>query len=132
VLLGDNSDYLPGVYGLGPVKLFKLYPQINEEKFITLNEIINFATLNIDKNKLYASTIERNGQLLINNKLMNLKEIFLSEDNIKIISDQITTNKGHLETQTFLQMYNNDNLQESIPNVHQWLNQNFGFLNFFN
>ena len=39
ILIGDNSDNLPGVIGLGPKKLIKLFPELANDTPITLNEI---------------------------------------------------------------------------------------------
>ena len=40
VLMGDTSDNLPGVKGLGPKKLYKLFPELTGDKTVTLDEII--------------------------------------------------------------------------------------------
>jgi hypothetical protein len=38
--MGDSSDNLPGVKGLGPKKLYKLFPEITGDRKVTLKEII--------------------------------------------------------------------------------------------
>jgi 5'-3' exonuclease len=38
--MGDTSDNLPGVKGLGPKKLYKLFPELTGDKTVTLDEII--------------------------------------------------------------------------------------------
>jgi DNA polymerase-1 len=37
MLMGDSSDNLPGINGLGPKKLEKLFPELKKEKVFTLN-----------------------------------------------------------------------------------------------
>jgi DNA polymerase-1 len=81
ILLGDKSDNIPGIVGLGPKKLIKLFPELGEEKSVSLNEILLKSTNNIDDNNLYLSICSFAHQLDINNKLMNLKENFISEEN---------------------------------------------------
>ena len=61
---------------------------------------------------------------------MNLKEILISDENVMLINQMVRSNQ--LESVTFLQMYYKDNLEESIPNVNQWLSQIFGSLSYFN
>ena len=64
-----------------------------------------------------------------NSKLMNLKTIPLSEENIQQIQDSFKT-VYLLDKHMFMQLYVNDLLGESIPNTPNWLNQVFGPLNF--
>jgi hypothetical protein len=40
----------------------------------------------------------------------------------------MTMTKGKLDNYTFLLMYMKDDLGESIPNVPNWLNENFLYL----
>jgi 5'-3' exonuclease len=127
ILLGDKSDNIPGIVGLGPKKLIKLFPELGEEKSVSLNEILLKSTNNIDDNNLYLSICSFAHQLDINNKLMNLKENFISEENRDIIKE-MTMTKGKLDNYTFLLMYMKDDLGESIPNVPNWLNENFLYL----
>jgi 5'-3' exonuclease len=43
VLMGDKSDNLPGVKGLGPKKLAKIVPPILEENTLELEPLLEFA-----------------------------------------------------------------------------------------
>ena len=47
-LLGDNSDKVPGVKGLGPKKLAKLFPELGE-KPITLDDIFDISARSLKK-----------------------------------------------------------------------------------
>lgn len=128
ILMGDDSDNLPGVNGLGPIKLLKLFPELSNENILSLDDILNKSKEKINEHFLYARIIEREKQLKINNQLMNLRTIPLSEENIKLIQNSFN-NSYSLNSHTFVSMYINDKLGESIPNVSSWLNQIFGFLN---
>jgi len=129
ILMGDASDNLPGISGLGPKKVIKMFPELATDTPITLEEMLNKAASKIDEHELYGRIIERKHQLEINSKLMNLKTIPLSEENIQQIQDSFKT-VYLLDKHTFMQLYVNDLLGESIPNTPNWLNQVFGPLNF--
>jgi DNA polymerase-1 len=131
ILLGDKSDNVPGVTGLGPVKLVKLFPELLNETLVSLEDIIDKAATKIDENKLYLSVVERRHQLYINKQLMNLEGDFLSLDN-RLLVKQAFTDSYELNKYLFHQIYVNDKLGESIPNVDNWLTEVFGYLNTLN
>jgi DNA polymerase-1 len=130
ILLGDSSDNVPGVTGLGPKKLTKLYPELTGENYVTLESIIEKSAELINENKLYLSVVERSRQLMINQQLMSLSGDFLSPENKQLVKDAFN-NSYELNMPIFLQLYHNDKLGESIPNVQSWLTQLFGYPNSF-
>ena len=130
VLMGDASDNIPGITGLGPKKLIKLFPELSSDVKVTVEGIIEKSAELIDENKLYLSIVERRHQLSINHQLMSLDGSFLSPDNKQLVKDAFN-NSYELNTPIFLQLYHNDRLGESIPNVQSWLSQLFGYPNSF-
>lgn len=130
ILMGDSSDNIPGISGLGPKKLLKLFPELISENKVELDNIIESAASKIDENKLYLSVVERRHQLAINHQLMSLNGSFLSPENKQLVKDAFN-NSYELNTPIFLQLYHNDRLGESIPNVQSWLTQLFGYPNSF-
>jgi hypothetical protein len=84
----------------------------------------------INENKLYLSVVERSRQLMINQQLMSLSGDFLSPENKQLVKDAFN-NSYELNMPIFLQLYHNDKLGESIPNVQSWLTQLFGYPNSF-
>jgi DNA polymerase-1 len=130
VLMGDTSDNIPGITGLGPKKLIKLFPELSSDTKVTVESIIEKSAELINENKLYLSVVERRHQLSINHQLMSLDGSFLSPDNKQLVKDAFN-NSYELNTPIFLQLYHNDRLGESIPNVQSWLSQLFGYPNSF-
>ena len=130
ILLGDKSDNVPGVSGLGPIKLVKLFPELTSENKVTLESIIEKSAELINENKLYLSVVERRHQLFINQQLMNLEGDFLSPDN-RLLVKQAFTESYELNKYLFHQLYINDRLGESIPNVDSWLNEVFSYIDQF-
>lgn len=130
ILMGDISDNLPGIMGLGPKKLIKLFPSLSNDKPISLKEIIDESYKKINEHIIFSRIIENKYQLDINSQLMNLQTIPLSIENIKHI--QYNFNSPYeLKSHIFMSMYVNDKLGESIPATPNWLNQVFGSLNSF-
>jgi DNA polymerase-1 len=130
ILMGDSSDNIPGVSGLGPKKLIKLFPELAGNNKVTLESIIEKSAELINENKLYLSVAERRQQLFVNQQLMSLNGEFLSPENKQLVKEAFT-NSYELNMPIFLQLYSNDKLGESIPNVQSWLTQLFGYLNSF-
>ena len=131
ILMGDQSDNVPGISGLGPVKLLKLFPELTSEDKIELNDIIESSANKINENKLYLSVVERRHQLEINEKLMSLDGSFLSPENKQLVKDAFN-DSYELNKYLFHQIYVNDKLGESIPNVDNWLTEVFGYINSLN
>jgi len=130
ILMGDDSDNLPGVNGLGPKKLLKLFPSLSLDTPLSLSDIIIESEYKINEHELYARIVERKHQLEINSKLMNLQTMPLSSENIEIIQRSFNS-PYELNSHLFMQMYVNDRLGESIPNAPSWINQIFGSLSTF-
>ena len=130
ILMGDTSDNIPGITGLGPKKLIKLFPELISDTKIELDEIISSSADKVDENKLYLAVVERRHQLLINNQLMSLDGGFLSPENKQLVKDAFNSSY-ELNIPIFLQLYSNDKLGESIPNTSSWLTQLFGYPNSF-
>lgn len=140
-LLGDSGDNIPGIQGLGPGKLKKYFPQLSEDTYHDINSIFEY-TINILNNTeytkknlneriIYDKVLERKNQLLINDRLMNLKTITLSEENEMFINNITNLPNSELNKTMFLTMYYSDLLEESIPNVENWLETVFKYLNTF-
>ena len=129
ILMGDTSDNLPGILGLGPKKLFKLFPELESTTPLTLEGILAKATEKSGEHELYARIVERKHQLSINSQLMNLQTIPLSNENMSQIQASFNA-QYELNSHAFMQMYTADKLGESIPNTANWLNQVFGPLNY--
>ena len=125
ILMGDKSDNLPGIDGLGPKKLLKLYPELSSNTPLTLTEMLDKATNKLAEHDLYARIIERKHQLDINSQLMNLQTIPLSPENIEQIQSDFKS-PYTLNSHAFMQLYIIDKLGESIPNTSDWLNRIFG------
>lgn len=140
-LLGDSGDNIPGISGLGPGKLKKYFPQLTDDQYHDINSIFNYTEdilnntvytkKNLNERIIYDKVIERKNQLLINDRLMNLKTITLSEENELFVKNIINNPNSEMNKLMFLTMYYSDLLEESIPYVENWLETVFKYLNTF-
>ena len=128
VLLGDQSDNVPGVKGLGLKTLLKLYPELASQEKIVLEEILQKAAISGSK---YEKIVNYRHQLLINRQLMDLEFPNIPEENIETIMEVLANPNSTLDKATFLSYYNEDYLQNSIPNVAVWIYDTFDYLRHF-
>ena len=126
-LLGDNSDNLPGVRGLGPKKIIKLFSLENADEY-KLSEIYKISEDNAKKSPMYAGILEAKNQLNINYQLMNIREPNISDDSKEDIIGSLNEEITPLNVGGFMVLYDSDGLNNSIPNTHAWLSENFGSL----
>jgi DNA polymerase-1 len=127
ILLGDNSDNLPGVRGIGPKKAIKMFP-LNEEQELDLEDLINISEDNLSDNSMYGSVLEFKHQLNINYQLMNLRIPNISDPSKEVIFNLLNEEIHNLNLGGFMMLYEADGLQNSIGNTHNWLSEVFGSL----
>ena len=122
ILLGDKSDNVPGVRGLGLKTLIKMYPHLKEDTVVTIEEIIDNAK---DKSKKLGDIYNFRQQLLINKQLMDLHNVNIPEEDVEVIEQVIENPRSNLDVATFVKLYNEDSLGNSIPNIQMWLYDTF-------
>jgi len=127
-LMGDKSDNLPGVKGLGPKKLFKYFPELSGKEKFTLQEAYQKATDKVEEHGIYGNVHLFKNQLEINYELMCLEEIELLEADKQELDELIETNPYNFNKARFLSMYEKDLLGRGIPNTEFWLSEVFSYL----
>lgn len=132
-MVGDVSDSIKGVKGLGETKLLSLFPELKEKK-VTISEIIERAKelqneriqqkqkpLKVLDNIIFSITdgIQGNRLYEINAMLVDLKRPMLTEDGIKELEHLIDGyfNPSDIGLKNVLVMMKRDGLDKTIGDV---------------
>jgi 5'-3' exonuclease len=127
LLMGDAGDNVPGVQGLGPKKLIKLFPELLLPKQLEIEDLLKKARDNESTNPLYTKVLQFEHQLGINYQLMSLKSPNISDEDKRIVDETIETAPPSLNIGNFVEMTENDQLNERV-NWQSWLIENFSSL----
>lgn len=129
IVVGDKGDNVPGVKGIALKTLLKLYPELKEERLVSLEEVITKAETKTGKKEAkYQDLYNYRQQLRINKMLMDLIEPNIPDQDKEELNELVNSYRETFEPQTFVKLYNEDNLQGSILNVSVWLNETFSKL----
>ena len=121
-LLGDNSDNLQGVKGLGIKGVLKHFPKLIDTPNTDLDYVYEICEEGVEKVKVFAKILERKHAVDQNYGLMNLMEPQLSDRQISIILDVLESPCQQLNATAFMLMLQQDNIQHGITkNTESWL-----------
>ena len=127
VLMGDKSDNIEGVKGLGPKKLPKILPDLLTQNSLDLDFILEYSKKG--EEPMHKRIVESGNQLQLNKKLMDLKNPPISGELKLQISRLIESPINLLSRNNFIIMYNDDQLGNAIQVPDLWLKEHFTKLN---
>lgn len=123
-MLGDQSDKIEGVKGLGPKTLLKLFPDIMTVP-MTLEDVFQHAEDNLSKHKVYPQILFRRNNLQNHYKLMDLKNPILDDRQIKYIDGLIAEENNDFYKKQFLELYELDGIGHFIKDPNFWVSDIF-------
>jgi DNA polymerase-1 len=123
-LMGDNSDKVAGVKGLGPKKLYKLFPELSERD-MSLDDIYNICESKFKENVIYARIIQNIDALERNYKIMDLSNPMIDKNDESYLNEVVKSKDIHYIPDQFIAMYNEDKLGGMIRNLDFWLKDIF-------
>lgn len=123
-LLGDKSDKIQGIRGLGPKTLLKHFPELKQTP-LDLDEIFEIAEAKLTNHKVFAKILHEEGNLRNSYRLMDLKNPILDERQIEYIESLIQEENNPFFRKEFLEMYNQDGVAHFIRNVEGWVTDTF-------
>ena len=131
-LMGDSSDKVGGVKGLGKGKFDKLFPEILGEDKLTLDNIYNICAERFKEHIIYCRALENFDNLRKAYKIMDLSNPMLDDQEKEYILDQIKESPYELNIETFLRFYHKDGLGNVLKNVDYWIKDIWSPINRYN
>lgn len=120
-ILGDNSDNLTGVKGVGVKSLVKLFPDLTQ-KPIDLDHIYNIAAENVTTKAVYAKIIHEWSKVETNYKLMSLHETMLSEKETQQVDTLLGTTSKIAHTGAIRMLLEQDLVESFAKNLDTYFN----------
>ena len=127
-LVGDNSDNLPGVKGVGIKTIVKEFPKLVTEENVDLQYIYDISEQQIDGKKIFSRIIYDWDKVERNYGLMNIRTPRLSEGEIETILYNLQAQKPMLREGSFLKYMDIDRIENITNNTDGWLSL-FSYLN---
>ena len=125
-LLGDNSDNIQGVKGLGIKTILSEFPKLLTEK-VSLDYIYETAEQKLEGKKVFAKIIHNWSKVETNFKLMDLHITVLDEGEVEYVQEVLKSPVPDLQTGAFLHLLDKDKIEGITKNTEGWL-ENFGSL----
>ena len=129
-LLGDNSDGLKGVKGLGIKTIVSQFPDLVTKPNMTLDYVFDVCEEKLEGKKIFAKIIHEWDKVETNYKLMNLHESVLDDNEKSTILDIVKEDIPDLQSGAFLHLLENDKIEGITKNTEGWL-ENFRGLTVF-
>lgn len=130
-LMGDKSDNLAGVKGLGIKTIVRFFPDLLTNPNLTLDYIYDICEANLEKRKVFANIIHQWDRVEKNYQLMDLHENMLDDREKDHIFSTIKSPIPSMQTGGFLHLLDVDKVEGITKNTEGWL-QTFASLSKFN
>jgi 5'-3' exonuclease len=125
IFMGDGSDNIKGINGVGIKTLQSKFPLILEDRIISLEELIEYCKVRKDEHRVYKSVLEKEDTLKLNWDLMSLEDLDISANYKSMIREMASQPISNLDTFNFKKIFMRDKAYTAIPNVDSWLSNSF-------
>ena len=123
-LLGDHSDNLPGVKGLGIKTILSEWKSFTYDSLASLQDVWDHCETQLEQDKpkkIFAKIIHNWDKVLTNFKLMDLHSTVLDEKEINFIEETLQDSIPDLQTGAFLHLLDQDKIEGITKNTEGWL-----------
>jgi len=129
-LLGDQSDKVGGIKGLGKKGIIKKFPELLERP-LTFDELMDIAEAKLKEHVIYARILQDEDRLKNNFKIMDLGKPLVDEVEKQYIEEFTQESAPALNTKAFMLLYNEDGLGRLMKDPELTINNTFKVLNSF-
>ena len=123
-LLGDNSDKIKGVKGLGEKGLYKKFPELMERD-MNLEDIFTICEAKLKDHVVYARVLQNMDEMEKNYKIMDLDNPMISKKEEEYLDKLVNSDIPPYLPEQFVAFYNQDKLGGMIRNVEFWVKDLF-------
>jgi DNA polymerase-1 len=123
-LLGDSSDALPGIKGMGEKKLFKYFPELSTKK-VSFQDILDISEEKMEEHVIYARILHDIQMLENKHKIMDLSNPMMTDADKEYVDEFIKPSPLTLDAKEFIRMCNEDQIGGLIRNVEFWVKETF-------
>ena len=127
--IGDKSDNIPGIKGVGTKSLIKHFPIICEDREITVDEIVEYADTVDKKYKVHETVLQNKETLQLNYQLMQLKEVDINGNAKMLTLNMVKDDVNKMNVLEFKKMFMADKMYTVIKDLDSWLHTSFNSLN---
>jgi DNA polymerase-1 len=124
LLMGDNSDGITGIKGLGPKGLFKKFPEL-AIKDLSLQDIVDISEQKIKEHVVYARVLHDVENLENKYRVMDLSNPMMTDKDKLSIDESVKNTKLEFYPDEFVKMCNEDQLGNLIRNTEFWVRDIF-------
>jgi DNA polymerase-1 len=124
LLMGDNSDGITGIKGLGAKKLFKLFPELSTQD-ISFDDLLDIAEAKLKEHIVYARILHDVEGLENKYKVMDLSNPMMSDKDKEYVDDFVKNTQLEFHPEEFVQMCEEDQIGNLIRNTDYWVRDIF-------
>ena len=124
LLMGDNSDGITGIKGLGPKSLFKRFPELQNQD-ISFDDLLNLSETKLKEHITYARILHDVEGLENKYKIMDLSNPMVSDQEKEYINEFVKNTQLEFYPEEFVKMCEEDQIGNLIRNTDYWVRDIF-------
>ena len=124
LLMGDNSDGITGIKGLGPKGLFKRFPELKTQD-LSFDDLLDIAESRLKEHIVYARVLHDIENLENKYKVMDLSNPMMSDKDKEYVDDFVKNTQLDFHPEEFVQMCEEDQIGNLIRNTDFWVRDVF-------
>lgn len=124
LLMGDNSDGITGIKGLGLKGLLKRFPELAERN-MSFDDLIDISERKMKDHVIYSRVVHDIAGLKNKYTVMDLSNPMMSDQDKSNVDKFVKETQLEFHPKEFLEMYHSDQLGGLIRNVETWIQDIF-------